>query len=225
MKRLMCLVFCAFTSMAEASTIAVTGGGILGSGEVFSLTGDNLNAAINFHGATSIIPCREGTTCQATVVSQFDSSGLGLGSLTFDGQTGQSISGEVTVTYSLTVPLSPPNSLTGTASVSTNFTGYRQFYAVDPFFSASVTGEGTVTTFGARHPFNPTDPTYIEFETPGYQFSGTADVTPISGGEVPEPGSLLLVAGALVCGVGLRRIGNICSAVVLVGTAEERKIA
>jgi hypothetical protein len=196
-------LFCVFACEASASTIAVTGGGILGNASVFSVTGDDFSASVNLHGATSLIPCREGTTCQATVVDLIG-GGLGLGTLSFDGQTGESIVGEVTVTYSLTVPLSPPNSLTGTASVSADFTGYRHFSTVDPFFSASVTGEGTVTTFAARHPFNPTDPTYIEFETPVYQFSGIADITPISGGEVPEPGTLLLVAGALTLGMVYR---------------------
>jgi hypothetical protein len=187
----------AFASVSSASTIAVTGGGILDT-FVFSVSGDNFNGRFALPGADSVIPCREGTTCQATITNHIGPLGGG-GNEFFQGQTGVTIAGEVTVTYSLTVPMRPwpSNSLTGTASVSATFTGYRDLLLRDPFFSASITGEGTVTTYDSGNPLYPTDPTYRVFYSPGYQFSGVADVTAISGSEVPEPNSLLLIAGGL----------------------------
>jgi len=76
------------------------------------------------------------------------------------------------------------------------------------FFEARVQGTGTATLVTSEVLLDCTNvgisgPCAFMVD-PSFQFSGTADVTPISGSEVPEPSSLLLIAGALAFGISWR---------------------
>jgi hypothetical protein len=187
---------CALGLVANAATIAVTGGGILDTPS-FGVSGDNFDASFHLPGLSSVFPCHRGTTCNFSIFSGFSIPGGG-GNEFFQGQTGATIDGGVTVTGSLTIPATGPSGgFTVPVSVTASFTGYRHLNRTDPFFSAFVTGEGTLTTDFGANALGDTDPTFIEFFSPTYMVSGTANVSAISGSEVPEPSSPLLIAGGL----------------------------
>lgn len=188
MKSVLLILALAVASDASASTIIpVTGGGILDA-QHFYVTGDNFSAGFSHPGVISAFPCRIGTTCNFSIMTFLGGVGGG-GDEFFQGQSGETINGAVSVTGSITVPATGPTGFTVPVSVDASFTAFRSFLnqGSDPFFVAHVTGEGTLTSDGGGNPFGATDPTYIRFNSPIYQFSGTAEVTVISGSEAPEP--------------------------------------
>ena len=149
----------------------------MGGGELFHVDGDNFSAYFHLAGAHSLIQCHTGSTCDFT-------STLGLGpaasSASFQGESGF-IEGQVTVTGFVDLPATfQLQNLTLPVSVTAQFTGERIPFG-DPFFSASVSGHGTVTLELPANPRGILDLTYVEFRSATYEFSGIADVTPIFG--------------------------------------------
>jgi PEP-CTERM motif len=199
---------------ASASSLAVSGGGFVGQPHFF-MNGDNFAVNFGLPGVHSVIGCNLDTPCELTGISGSPSIGIGNNTAFFQGQSGF-IQGTAIVTdASIVFPTDWQNipgfiGITPTgqpgpvvpAFITANVTGLQVpfFPSLDgshPFFTASISGAGTVGLEGCGNVATG----IVRCENAIFEFSGTAEVTAVSGSEVPEPGSLLLVAGALACGI------------------------
>jgi len=216
MKWVMGVLFCVFVSAASASPMAVSAGGFVGQPHFF-MHGDN-NFEVNFGlpGVHSVIVCNLDTPCDLTGISASPSIGIGTNTAFFQGQSGFVQGAAVVTNASIVFPTDwqdipgfiVTTGITGQpgpvvpAFITANITGlqvpfFPSLNGSHPYFTASISGEGTIGLNGCGN----VAPGIVRCENAIYEFSGTADVTAVSGSEVPEPSSLLLVAGALACGI------------------------
>jgi hypothetical protein len=202
MKSVLLVLVFAVASVASASTIAVTGGGLIGSLH-FYLGGDDFGVSYGAHTVDDHIMCQVGSPCDLSGMSLVGYTPFGPGESFFEGQYGF-VQGVASITAAPIVFMSDwqsdPNFTPAEPAVVTAHLNGLQipFYpSLDgsyPFFSASVSSsQATAILNGCRNSL----PGIVECYNESFQFSGTAEVTAISASEVPEPSPLLLMAGGL----------------------------
>ena len=194
---------------ADADPIALTGGFMAsGGGSLglnFEFQGDGFRASGSFEPGVigphfTCTPCVEGDAIRLD--STFGGT-LGFGSATVGGTTYEGIEFAGLMNFAAPQVIAP--SIRGDFTVTENFTfdvrlvGSRSGSSDPPLFAQPLTGQGVVTASFRQSGDPAIDPPMFDFASVRYDF------TDASAAPVPEPGTLLLVAGGLGAALRFRK--------------------
>ena len=194
---------------AHADPIALTGGFVsasgIGTGLRFEFQGDGFRASGTFEPGV-IGPDFTCTPCVAGDAIRLDSTfggTLGFGTATVGGTTYDGIQFAGLMNFVAPQVVAP--SIRGDFTVTENFTfsvrlvGSRSAGSDPPLFAQPLTGQGLVTASFRQSGDPVIDPPMFDFASVRYDFSEA------SAAPVPEPGTLLLVAGGLGAALRFRK--------------------